>query len=148
MATKATKANIDEFLVYKKLALMRLSSAVKVMGGRIDDELGPKGYEISVVYLADGDPGPHLDEVKGKVEGLIIATPKSECLLAAKEAVEAKMPRVWIQRGCESAEGIALLEKNGIPVVCGECVMMYAEPVKSVHAFHRWLTKLFGKLAV
>jgi predicted CoA-binding protein len=144
----ATKASIDEFLSHKNLALLRLSSAVKLMAGRLDDELRPKGYEISVVYLADGDPGPHLDSVKGKVEGLIIATPKSECLLAANEAVAAKMPRVWIQRACESPEGIALLEKNGIPVVCEECVMMYAEPVKSVHSFHRWLTKLFGKLAV
>ena len=147
MATKATKASIDEFLGHKKLALMRLSSAVKLMGGRIDDELAPKGYDISVVYLADGDPGPHLDEVKDQVEGLIVATPKSECLLAAKEAVEAKMPRVWIQRGCESAEAIALLEENRIPVVCEECVMMYAEPVESVHAFHRWLRGKFGKLA-
>jgi predicted CoA-binding protein len=144
----ATKASIDEFLSHKKLALMRLSSSAKVMGGRLDDELGPKGYEISVVYLTAGDPGPRLDGVKDKVDGLIIATPKSECLLAAKEAVAARMPRVWIQRGCESPEGLALLEENGIPVVCDECVMMYAEPVKSIHAFHRWLRGKFGKLAV
>jgi predicted CoA-binding protein len=144
----ATKASIDEFLSHKKLALLRLSSAAKVMGGRIDDELGPKGYEISVVYLADGDPGPRLDSVRGKVEGLIIATPKSGCLLAAKEAVAAKMPRVWIQNGCQSPEGIALLKDNGIPVVSDACVMMYTEPVKSVHAFHRWLWKKLGKLAV
>jgi hypothetical protein len=26
-------------------------------------------------------------------------------------------------------------------------VMMYAEPVKSVHAFHRWVTRTFGRLA-
>jgi predicted CoA-binding protein len=143
----ATKTSIDEFLSHKKLALLRLSSAAKVMGGRLDDELGPKGYEISVVYLAAGDSGPRLDSVKGKVEGLIVATPKNECLLAAKEAVAAKMQRVWIQGGCESPEGLALLEENGIPVVCKECVMMYAEPVKSVHAFHRWLRGKFGKLA-
>ena len=143
----ATKANIDEFLGHKKLALLRLSSTAKVMGGRLDDELTPKGYEISVVYLAEGDPGPRLDSIKDKVEGLIIATPRSECLLAAKEAVAAKMPRVWIQTGCESPEALALLQENGIPVVCKECVMMYAEPVKSVHSFHRWLWGKFGKLA-
>jgi uncharacterized protein len=144
---KAAKSDIDEFLSHKKLALLRESSAVKVVGGRLDDELTPKGYEISVVYLAQGDPGPRLDSVKGQVEGLIIATPKSQCLLAAQEAVDAKMPRVWIQRGCESQEGIELLQENKIPVVCEECVMMYAEPVQSVHAFHRWVSKLFGKLA-
>lgn len=144
----ATKVDIDEFLSHKKLALLRLSSIVKVMGGRLDDELRPKGYEISVVYLAQGDPGPHLESVKDEVEGLIIATPKSECLLAVQEAVAAKMPRVWIQRGCESREGIELLQRHQIPVVYAECVMMYAEPVQSIHAFHRWLAKIFGKLAL
>lgn len=143
----ATKAAIDEFLSHKKLALLRWSSTAQVMGGRLDDELIPKGYEISVVYLQDGDPGPRLASVVGKVEGLIIATPKTRCLEAAQEAVAAKMPRVWIQNGCQSPEGLALLEEKGIPVVSGACVMMYCEPVTSVHAFHRWLTKLFGKLA-
>jgi hypothetical protein len=31
--------------------------------------------------------------------------------------------------------------------VYGHCVMMYADPVQSVHAFHRWLAKSFGRLA-
>lgn len=145
--SRATKIDIDEFLSHKKLALLRQSSLVKVVGGRMDDELRPKGYEVSVVYLDQGDPGPRLESVKDEVEGLIIATPKTECLLAAQEAVANEMPRVWIQRGCESQEGIDLLQKNKIPFVCEECVLMYAEPVQSVHAFHRWLTKLFGKLA-
>jgi len=138
----ATKAAIDEFLSHKKLAVLRWSSTAPVMGGKLDDELIPMGYEISVVYLQEGDPGPRLDSVKGKVEGLVVATPKAQCVAAAKEAVAAKMPRVWIQNGCQSAEGIALLEQSGIPVISGACVMMYAEPVKSVHAFHRWLAKL------
>lgn len=143
----ATQAAIDEFLSHKKLALLRWSSTVPVMGGRLDDELVPRGYEISVVYLQDGDPGPRLTSLAGKVEGVIIATPKKQCLLAAQEAIAAKMPRVWIQNGCQSPEGLALLEEKAIPVVSGACVMMYCEPVKSVHAFHRWLTKLFGRLA-
>ena len=144
----ATKAAIDEFLSHKKLALLRWSSTAPVMGGRLDDELKAKDYEISVVYLQEGDPGPRLASLTGKVEGVIIATPKNQCLAAAQEAIAAKMPRVWIQNGCQSPEGVALLEDKGIPVVCKECVMMYAEPVKSVHSFHRWLWGKLGKLAV
>ena len=143
----APRAAIDEFLSHKKLGLLRWSSTVPVVGGRLDEELPSKGHEISVVYLQEGDPGPRLSSLTGKVDGLIVATPKKECLQAAKEAVEAEMPRVWIQNGCQSPEGIALLEENGIPVVSKACIMMYAEPVKSVHAFHRWLAKVFGTLA-
>jgi predicted CoA-binding protein len=142
-----TKADIGTFLSYKKLALLRWSSTAPVIGGRLDDELKPKGFEISLAYLQEGDAGPRLASLSGKVDGLIIATPKAHCLLAAKEAIAANMPRVWIQNGCQSPEGLALLEEKGVPVVCKECVMMYAEPVKSVHSFHRWLWGKLGKLA-
>ena len=143
-----TKAAIDDFLSHKKLAVLRWSSTVQVMGGRLDEELPPKGYEISLAYLQPDDPGQRLSDLNGKVEGVIVATPKKECLRAAEEVLAAKIPRVWIQNGCQSPEGVALLEQNGVPTVSDACIMMYAEPVTSVHAFHRWLAKIFGKLAV
>ena len=143
----ASQAMIDEFLSHKKLALMRFSSNSLIHGVRIDDELKPKGYEVSVVYLDESAPGPRLKDLKGPVEGVVIAVPKSECETAVREAIEAKAPRVWLQKGCESEAAIALSEQNKIPVVHGACVLMYAEPVKSFHAFHRWLWKKFGLLA-
>jgi predicted CoA-binding protein len=137
---------IDEFLSHHKLALVRPSSSGVVAGARIDDELGAKGYEISVVYLDDSDPGPRLAAVKDQVDGVIIAVPRKQSEKAVKEAIEADIPRVWIQNGCESAAAIELCDQNGVPVVHGACVMMYTEPVKSVHAFHRWLWKTLGLL--
>jgi predicted CoA-binding protein len=143
----ASKAAIDEFLGHRKLALMRYSSNTMVHGVRIDDEVKPKGYEVSVVYLDETAGGPRLEEVKDRVEGVIIAVPKKQCEKAAEVAIAAKMQRVWLQAGCESEEAIALLEKSKTPVVSGACVLMYAEPVKSFHAFHRWLWKRLGLLA-
>jgi predicted CoA-binding protein len=143
----ASKAAIDEFLSHKKLALMRFSSNTLVHGVRMDDELKPKGYQISVVYLDDAAGGPRLSSLKDQVEGVIIAVPKNQSEKAVKEAIAAKMPRVWLQAGSESDEAIALLEKNKIPVVRGACVLMYAQPVTSFHAFHRWLWKTLGLLA-
>ena len=63
------------------------------------------------------------------------------------EAVEAKVPRIWIQSGCESQAAIDLAAKSGVPLVSGHCAMMYTDPVKSVHAFHRSLARLFGSYA-
>ena len=143
----ASKAAIDEFLGRKRLALMRLSANTPVQGVRMDDELRPKGYEVSVVYLDESGGGPRLAEVKDQVEGVIVAVPKKECERAVKEAIAAKMPRVWLQAGCETEEAVALLERNKIAVVSGACVLMYAEPVKSFHRFHRWIWKRFGLLA-
>jgi predicted CoA-binding protein len=143
----ATQALIDEFLGHKKLALMRLSPTAPVAGGRIDDELKPMGYDITVVYLDESVTEPRLTNLAEPVEGVIVAVPKKYAEKAVQEAVDAKIPRVWIQNGCQSQAAIELCEANGVPVVHGACVMMYAQPVKSVHAFHRWLWKAFGLLA-
>ena len=143
----STRAQIDEFLSHKDLALVRLSSTIPVRGGRIDDELAPKGYKISVAYLDGPEGTPKLGNLPQPVEGAIIAVPKERSEQAVREAVEAKVPRLWIQNGCEFQAAIDLAAQSGVPLVSGHCVMMYAEPVQSVHAFHRWLAKVFGSLA-
>jgi len=143
----ASKVAVDEFLSHKKLALVRLAAQSPVMGVSMKDELSPKGYDVSIVYLSARETDPTLEDVKGKVEGAIIAVPKTRCAAAVSEAIEAGSPRLWIQAGCDSDEALALAEEKGIPVVHGACVLMYAEPVKSVHAFHRWLWKTLGLLA-
>jgi predicted CoA-binding protein len=134
-----------EFLGHKKLALIRLSPQTQVMGD-MTKELIPKGYDISVVYLNTGETDPSIASVGDKVEGAIVSVPKSECEAAVKEAIEAGIPRLWLQAGCDSKEALAVASENNVPVVHGACVLMYAEPVQSVHRFHRGVWKMFGKL--
>jgi predicted CoA-binding protein len=143
----ATKAMIDEFLGYHKLALVRLSPTAMVAGVRIDDELKAKGYDITVVYLDDSVTEPRLANLKDPVDGVIIAVPKKYAEKAVKEAIDAGIPRIWIQNGCQTDAAVELCEQNGVPVVSGACVMMYSQPVGSFHAFHRWLWKTLGLLA-
>ena len=140
----STREVIDDFLAHKKLALVRSSPTAQVMGGQIDKELASKGYEVSVVYLDRSAPAARLADVKDTVEGVIIAVPKDQCEAAVKEALDAGIPRIWLQAGCETKEALALCEQGGAATVSGQCVLMYAEPVKSVHAFHRFMSKLVG----
>ncbi len=143
----ATRAMIDEFLSHRELALVRSSPATRVQGVKIDEELGKKGYKVSVVYVDESVSEPRLSTLKDPVEGVIVATPSKQSEKAVQEAIEAKIPRVWLQSGCKSKAAIELSEREGTSVVHGACVLMYAEPVQSFHAFHRWLWKTFGKLA-
>jgi uncharacterized protein len=136
----------DEFLSHKKLALVRLSAQTPVMGAKINEELAPKGYEVSVVYLNAAESDATIDDVKDVVEGAIIAVPKSKCEAAVKEAIEAGIPRLWLQAGCDSKEAVALADEKGVPVIHGACVLMYAQPVQSIHSFHRGVWKVFGLL--
>jgi predicted CoA-binding protein len=142
-----TQAMIDEFLSHKNLALVRDSPAKPVAGAKIDEELAKKGYQVSVVYLDDAVREPRLATLAAPVEGAMIAVSRKECEKAVREAAQAGVPRLWLQNGCESKEAIALAEEEGIPTVHGACVLMYAQPVESVHGFHRWLWKTFGLLA-
>lgn len=136
----------DEFLSHKNLALVRLSAQTPVMGAKINEELAPKGYQVSVVYLNTTGSDATLDDVKGAVEGAIIAVPRRKCEAAVREAVEAGIPRLWLQSGCDSKEALELCAEKDVPVIHGACVLMYAQPVGSIHAFHRGVWKVFGLL--
>jgi predicted CoA-binding protein len=63
-----------------------------------------------------------------------------------REAAEVGIPRVWMQQGSESEEAIRLCEENGISVVSGECILMFAEPAEFYHRMHRWVWGVMGKL--
>lgn len=141
MAATMTTAN---FLSHKKLALIRLSPQTQVMGD-MKKELVLKGYDIPVVYLNTGETDPSIASLDA-VEGAIISVPKSECAAAVREAIDAGIPRLWLQSGCDSKEALALCAEKGVPVIHGACVLMYAQPVQSVHRFHRGIWKVCGLL--
>ena len=141
----AATMTTTDFLSHKKLALVRLSAQTPVMGD-MKKELVPKGYEVSLAYLSAGDSDPTIASVKDKVEGAIISVPRSECLAAVREAIDAGIPRLWLQAGCDSPEALALCAEKGVPVIHKACVLMYAAPVGSVHKFHRGIWKVCGLL--
>jgi len=76
------------------------------------------------------------------VEGVIIAVPRDRSKVAVQEAIEAKIPRVWILNGSETDEAVALAEANDIPVIDGVCLLLYSEPLEWICALHRRLAKL------
>lgn len=143
----ATKAMIDDFLANKRIALMRSTPAKAVQAGKIDEELAPKGYQVDVVYLDDAEGAQTLAGLPSPVEALIIAVPAKDSARAVRAALDAGVGRIWLQAGGASQEAIQLCEGSGVPTVHGACVLMYAEPVQSVHAFHRWLAGVFGRVA-
>jgi uncharacterized protein len=137
---------IDEFMARKKLALVRASRKTPIRGVSISKELEAKGYTIFLVYLDEEVSGSKLKDLKEPVGGVIIAVPANQTERAVLQAIEAKIPWVWMQKGSESVAAIRFCEDKKIQVIHGECVMMFAEPVKSFHAFHRWVWKSLGKL--
>ncbi len=75
---------------------------------------------------------------------MIVRPAETENIVA--EAADLGISRVWVQVGAASDTAVRFCEEHGISVVAGECILMFAEPVKSLHRMHRWIWKLTGRL--
>jgi predicted CoA-binding protein len=142
---------IDDFLAQKKLALVGASAGGRHFGNAAWTELAAKGYEIFAVHpRADAIGGrrcwPDLGRLPERVGGVVISVPPEQTEKVVGEVVAAGIPRVWMQQGSSSPAAIRACEENGVKVVHGECILMFAEPAALVHRAHRWVWRILGKL--
>lgn len=148
--TAVALGDIQKFLGPKKLALAGASRNVKKFGGTVLKELTEKGYEVYPV-------NPNATEIQGQkcynsiadlpasVKHLLIITPKKETLTVARQAVQKGMEMIWIQQMSDTPEAINYLKEAGTALIANKCILMFADPVKGPHQFHRFFVKLFGR---
>lgn len=143
--------SIEQFLAPKKIAVAGVSANTKKFGYAVFNELRQKGFEICPI-------NPKMDEIENvkcyqsvldipdEYDKLFIVTPKTETDLILGQAAEKGIKHVWIQQmsGTDNSRNIA--EEKGINLIDKSCILMYAEPVKSIHKFHRTIWKIFGLL--
>lgn len=151
-----TLDEINRFLEPRKMAVAGASRNPKKFGGVVFKELMERGFELYPVNPnADDIMGKKcykgVDELPDDVHHLFIITPKYDTELVANAAVKKGIKRIWIQQDSDTPEAIEVIEKAQIPLIYKKCMLMFAEPVKGAHRFHRFLMKTFGgypKLAV
>lgn len=146
-----SKKSVDKFLEHKNLAIVGVSRKSSKFGNVIYKELKKKGFNVYGVNPKleniDGDKCfPSLRELKGKVEGIVNVVSKSQTKEVVMEANEIGIKNIWMQQGSESDEAIKYCQENEINEVHKECILMFADPVNSIHGVHRWLWKVLGKL--
>jgi len=145
------RADVDDFLGQKRLALAGASRGGRKFGNAVLKELRRKGYDVIPVH-------PHADAIDGvscvraladlppDTGGLVLVVPPEQTERLVSEAAAAGVRRVWMQQGAESPRAVAFCEANGIRCVHGECILMFAEPTGWVHRVHRGIWKLLGRL--
>jgi predicted CoA-binding protein len=77
---------------------------------------------------------------------VITIVPPAATEEVVKQAHAAGIKRIWMQQGSESEAAIRYCRDNGMTVIDGECILMFAEPAAFYHRFHRWIWKILGKL--
>ena len=86
-----------------------------------------------------------VKDLPDEVQSIITAVSPKSTELVVEECIGTNVKNIWMQPGSKSEKAIELAGENNLSVIYNECILMFLEPVKSIHAFHRWLNKIFGK---
>jgi predicted CoA-binding protein len=143
--------SIKEFLKGKRYGLAGYSRSGRKFGNMIYTELKERGFSVRVVHPElkeiDGEPcAASVGALAGQVDGLIINVSPRKSAQIVREAAQAGIRNIWLQQGADSPEAVKAGRELGVNLVAGKCILMYAEPVRSFHIFHRLFARLFGQL--
>ncbi|MFH1178055.1 MAG: CoA-binding protein [Acidobacteriota bacterium] len=145
------RAAIDDFVAQRTLAIAGVSRSGKSFSNAALKELKAKGYRVFAV-------NPNASEIDGmpcyasftalpeSVGGALVIVPPEHSESVVRAAAAAGIARVWLQQGAESPAATEAGREAGISLVHGHCILMFAEPVRSFHRFHRFIWRLLGKL--
>ena len=148
---RATRESIERFVSGRTLALVGASATRRSFGTAACVELKARGYRVFTVHPAaaeiEGDRcWKSLADLPERVDRLLVSIKPDKAEAVVREAAVAGVRQIWFQQGSESADAVAACRQFAIETVCGECILMFAEPVASFHKFHRGLLRLFGRL--
>jgi uncharacterized protein len=152
-STLEMKKTIDNFKNQKHIAVAGVSRTKGKWGNALMKELDK--VEITTYPV-----NPHADEIDGKkcyndlkslpaeVKSLIIATKPEATLQLVKDAIDAGIERVWLQKGVGKGsatdEAIEYCKENNLDYVYGLCPMM--EFGSGMHKFHYWMRRNLGSM--
>ena len=145
------KPAIEEFVQAKRIAVVGVSRSGKKFGNSISAELKQRGYQVFIVHPEAQEIGgercyPSLESLKGMVDGVVICVSPKQSAQAVREAAQAGITKIWLQQGAQSAEALSAASELGVSPISGKCILMYAQPVGSLHGVHRFFAKVTGQL--
>ncbi len=141
---------IKNFIAQKNIAIVGVSRNKSKMGYLIYNLLKTQNYTVfpvnpSIDFIDENKVYNNINLIEESIDAVIICTKPEITINILKESIHKNIKNIWIQKGAENSEIIDYIKENNLNVVYEKCIFMFIEPVKGVHSFHRFLTKLFGK---
>lgn len=146
-------ARARSFLEAGRIAVIGASDDERNFGRTVCRALREQDREVVAVHPSaagsDGAPGyPSLDSVPGPIDTAIVMVPADRAADVVTECVALGVPRIWLFKGLGpgsvSAEAVQVARDAGAEVVAGACPLMFLEPVRGVHRFHRGVRRARG----
>jgi len=146
-----TRKAVTDFLNNKSIAVVGVSRNPKKFGYAVYKHLKERNYKTfpinpNITEIDSDKCYSNLADIKEKIDGVILVVMPTVSAKVVKEANDLGIKSIWFQQGSSSDEAVKFCEDNSMSFVRDECIMMFTEPVESIHKFHRWLWKIFGKL--
>lgn len=143
------KTAIEQFFQSKAYGVVGVSRNSRKFGNAVFREMKKKGLAVFPVskYLGKIEDAPccaRIADLPVEVESVVVVVHPQEATSIVSESHKKGIKNIWLQQGAESDEAIAYAEAHGMNLIHGQCILMFAEPVKSFHAFHRWINRLVG----
>jgi predicted CoA-binding protein len=138
---------IDSFLDARHLAVVGVSRQPKAFANTVYRTLRDGGRTLYPVNERaggrpiEGDPSYRsLTDVPDPVDGVLVMVPPDAMTTVVDEALDRSIPRVWLFRSGGPpvpADAVARCRAAGVEVVDGACPLMFEDPVRGIHRFHR-----------
>ena len=146
------REHVETFFASPAFAVIGVSANRKKFGNVVYRSMKERGLTVFPVHpsltTVEGDACYRaVRDLPDNVKSVITVVQPAVTEQVVEECADKGIRSVWMQQGSQSDSAISAATSHGMSVVPDECVMMYLEPVKSVHAFHRWVTRLVGKYA-
>ena len=148
---KTTRKAIESFLAAKKIAIAGVSRDSKKFGHAVFTALSEKGFDVYPINPNTSSLGgipcfQSISALPPDVKNLVIVTPKHQTAGLVKEAVSNGISNIWIQQMSDTPEAVHLAESSNIQLVTRQCILMWTDPVTSIHKFHKTIKRIFGLL--
>jgi len=145
-----SRADIESFFTSKAYAVVGVSADRKKFGNSVFRTMKQKGFTVYPVHPAretvEGERCYRsVADLPPEVSSIVTVVPPATTEAVVKEGLAKGIKHIWMQPGSDSKAAIDGARAAGASVVEGDCILMFLEPVESIHAFHRWLKKLLGR---
>jgi uncharacterized protein len=145
---------IQDFLAEKRLAIVGVSRNAKDYTRIVFAEFVKRGYDAIPINPQateiDGKPClGRLIDIKPPVQTALFLVPPQVSDDMMQDCADAGIKKIWFRRklrhGEHSSNTIAFCKEHKVSVIDGLCPMMFLPEAESIHRFHAYLLKMFGK---
>jgi uncharacterized protein len=145
-----TLQSINTFFEGREIGIAGVSRDPKKFGFQVYKFMKEHDYKVYPINpSADSILGDKcyagIADLPETVKSLLILTKPQNTDKAVEDSVKKGIPNIWIQQMSQTKSAVETAKKNNVNVVTNKCIFMFTEPVGSVHKFHRFMIKLFGR---